>query len=285
MIFNAYTDSEASAFPIALKSCGHIFAENGRAIHRPRGREDWLLFYVAKGLECFTLDCEALADEGSFILFSPGEKQEHVCISEKTSEFYYVHFTVSGETLPTALATSTVYRAKPSAKVRDLFEEMLSETESKLPYYETVALGSFLSILGHLERSVSAQSGETHTGMDRIAVVLRRMNREFAGSHTLDDFAAMCRMSKFHFLRVFRAVTGVSPVEYRNRIRIEHAKELLLESTLSVSEIGAEVGYASPAYFCDAFKKAVGVSPSRYRETDGRGVPDPSRAEKSEESK
>ena len=271
MIFNAYTDSDASAFPIALKSCGHIFAENGRTIHRPRGREDWLLFYVAKGMECFTLDREILADEGSFILFRPGEKQEHVCVSEKTSEFYYVHFTVSGETLPTALATSTVYRAKPSAKVRDLFEEMLAETEEKLPYYGTVALGSFLSILGHLERSVSTASVESHRGVDRIAVVLRRMNREFAKDHTLDDFAAMCRMSKFHFLRVFRSVTGISPVEYRNRIRIEHAKELLLESALSVSEIGTAVGYASPSYFSDAFKKAVGMSPGRYRETDGHG--------------
>ena len=271
MIFNAYTDSDASAFPIALKSCGHIFAENGRTIHRPRGREDWLLFYVAKGMECFTLDREILADEGSFILFRPGEKQEHVCVSEKTSEFYYVHFTVSGETLPTALATSTVYRAKPSAKVRDLFEEMLAETEEKLPYYGTVALGSFLSILGHLERSVSTASVESHRGVDRIAVVLRRMNREFAQDHTLDDFAAMCRMSKFHFLRVFRSVTGISPVEYRNRIRIEHAKELLLESALSVSEIGTAVGYASSSYFSDAFKKAVGMSPGRYRETDGHG--------------
>ena len=271
MIFNAYTDSDASAFPIALKSCGHIFAENGRTIHRPRGREDWLLFYVAKGLECFTLDREILADEGSFILFRPGEKQEHVCVSEKTSEFYSVHFTVSGDALPTALATSTVYRAKPSAKVRDLFEEMLAETEEKLPYYGTVALGSFLSILGHLERSVSTASGESHRGVDRIAVVLRRMNREFAKDHTLDDFAAMCRMSKFHFLRVFRSVTGISPVEYRNRIRIEHAKELLLESALSVSEIGTAVGYASPSYFSDAFKKAVGMSPGRYRETDGHG--------------
>jgi len=269
MILNAYTDGQAPAFPLRLKSCGHIFAEKGRTIHRPRGREDWLLFYVAKGLEKFFLDHEEIADEGAFILFRPGEKQEHVCISEKTSEFYYVHFLVPDDVSPVTLASSTVYHAKPSAKVRDLFEEMLSETESKLPHYETVTLGHFLSILGFLERSVTAESGESHAGIDRIAIVLRRMNREFEKNHTLDDYAAMCRMSKFHFLRVFRSLTGVSPIEYRNRLRLEHAKELLLETNLSVSEIGTAVGYASPSYFCDAFKKEVGISPRSYRENDG----------------
>ena len=76
----------------------------------------------------------------------------------------------------------------------------------------------------------------------------------------------MCSMSKFHFLRVFRSITGASPIEYRNRIRIEHAKALLSDTFLTVSEIGSRVGYASPSYFSDAFKKEVGISPKEYRE-------------------
>ena len=75
----------------------------------------------------------------------------------------------------------------------------------------------------------------------------------------------MCCMSKYHFLRVFRQVTGRTPLEYRNEIRIRHARELLENSFLSVSEIGETLGYTSPAYFSDAFKRQIGISPATYR--------------------
>ena len=265
MIFNAYAGASPAPLGLEIVSCGHIFAEKGRAINRPKGREDWLLFYVEKGYETFSLDREVVADAGSFIIFSPGERQEHVCTSEKTSEFYYVHFRLREDPPPFSLPTSTVHRIPPSSTVRDLFEGILEETEARLPAFHTVTVGRLLSLFGLLERGVSGSSGESSEGADRIAVVLRRMNREYAASHTLADYAEMCRMSKFHFLRIFRAVTGVSPIEYRNRIRIEHAKALLRDTFLPVSEIGLSVGYSSPSYFCDAFKREVGVSPKEYR--------------------
>ena len=93
------------------------------------------------------------------------------------------------------------------------------------------------------------------------------MNREYDKNCTLDDYARMCCMGKFHFLRVFRGITGVSPIVYRNNIRIEHAKEMLADTDELIEEIGRKVGYASNVYFCDAFKAKVGMSPSRYRKT------------------
>ena len=273
MIFNAYMGESTGVMDVRVKSCGHIFAQNGRAISRPRGRDDWLLFYVAKGCEQFLLDRERLATEGAFVLFAPGERQEHLCVSEKTSEFYYVHFTLpEGRTL-SHLPTSAVHPGPPSARVRDLFEELLSEIRMKRPGVELITTGLLLSILGTLERNVSSGDPQRRESLDRIAAVLERISRDFAAPDTLDDLAASCNMSKFHFLRVFRSVTGASPVEYRNGVRIEHAKELLLDTNDPVSEIGLRVGYASPSYFCDAFKSRVGQSPRAYRESGGRPKP------------
>jgi two-component system response regulator YesN len=48
------------------------------------------------------------------------------------------------------------------------------------------------------------------------------------------------------------------------RIRIENAKEMLEEKSLSVSEIGEKLGFSSPAYFSDSFKKTTGISPKNY---------------------
>lgn len=75
----------------------------------------------------------------------------------------------------------------------------------------------------------------------------------------------MCSMSKYHFLRVFKQIVGETPLAYRNRIRIEHAKELLKNGYLSISEISQELGFSSPSFFSDAFKSAVGLSPVQYK--------------------
>ena len=91
------------------------------------------------------------------------------------------------------------------------------------------------------------------------------MNKEYYLNDSLDDYAKMCNMSKFHFLRVFKKITGASPLEYRNHIRLDHAKEQLLDTALAVNEIGGNVGYPSANHFCDAFKKKMGMSPSQYR--------------------
>jgi AraC-like DNA-binding protein len=74
-------------------------------------------------------------------------------------------------------------------------------------------------------------------------------------------------MSKFHFLRVFKSITGVSPLEYRSNIRLDHAKELLTDTSIPINEVGRSVGYSSDRYFCDAFKAKTGMSPSRYRKS------------------
>ena len=100
---------------------------------------------------------------------------------------------------------------------------------------------------------------------DKIAFVIQMMNREYAKEHTLADYAEICNMSKFHFLRVFKEITGASPVEYKNKIRMEHAIEFLQDGETPIGEIAEQVGFSSAAYFCDAFKKKYGVSPSSYR--------------------
>ena len=64
MIFNAYQDNDDGIAGISLVSSGHIFAHHGRRIYRPNGRNDFLLFYVAKGRENFFLDTETIAEEG-----------------------------------------------------------------------------------------------------------------------------------------------------------------------------------------------------------------------------
>ena len=142
MIYNAYSELTESLFGLQVKSCGHIFAQNGRTISRPNGREDWLLFYVAKGRERFTLRQEVIAEEGSFLFFRPFERQEHVYIGEKPGEFYYVHFMAPRDFDLFGLESSHIYATRPSMDICTLFEQILNELQRKQSHYEQIENGN-----------------------------------------------------------------------------------------------------------------------------------------------
>lgn len=82
----------------------------------------------------------------------------------------------------------------------------------------------------------------------------------------LKDTAAKFNLSPYYFSRTFKKVFGYNFSDYLNLIRINRAKELLKDASLSVKEIGYLVGYNDPNYFSKVFKKYEGITPTEYRE-------------------
>ncbi|GAA4520990.1 AraC family transcriptional regulator [Actinoallomurus oryzae] len=82
---------------------------------------------------------------------------------------------------------------------------------------------------------------------------------------SLDELAQHAMVSKFHFLRMFSRVTGVTPGRFLSAVRLQEAKRLLLTTSLNVANISAEVGYSSTGTFTRRFTRSVGVSPTEYR--------------------
>ncbi|MBQ8320970.1 MAG: helix-turn-helix transcriptional regulator [Clostridia bacterium] len=163
------------------------------------------------------------------------------------------------------LKTSRVYRLTPQQHYCSVFEEIIDETLQKKAHYEALCISRLLYLMALIQRDNAESDDSVRRQLKNVEYAIQHMNKYCDSSLKLEDYAAMCRMSKYHFLRVFKQVTGATPLEYRSRIRIEHAKELLENSYLTVSEISEALGYTSPAYFCDAFKKNIGCSPIEYR--------------------
>ena len=103
---------------------------------------------------------------------------------------------------------------------------------------------------------------------------LRRMvaciERGFAERLSLADIAAGASISKSEALRCFRSGMQTTPIEYLNRFRLNHARMCLLSTAAPVSEIAAEAGFASTAYFDRVFRRFIGISPAAYRRQRGR---------------
>jgi AraC family transcriptional regulator len=84
---------------------------------------------------------------------------------------------------------------------------------------------------------------------------------------SLGDLARLAGLSRFHFLRSFKKTTEETPYQYLLSRRIERARSLLMESKISVTEIASAVGFKDSTQFIRAFRKKIGVTPGRYRET------------------
>jgi AraC family transcriptional regulator len=82
---------------------------------------------------------------------------------------------------------------------------------------------------------------------------------------SLDDISRSAMLSRFHFSRVFKEATGVSPVRFLSAVRIYQAKRMLLNTDLTVTDISFAVGYNSLGSFTNHFTASVGVSPGRFR--------------------
>ena len=94
--------------------------------------------------------------------------------------------------------------------------------------------------------------------------------KEYIQQHEADELslgevAKAVNTSSFYFCKLFKKVTGLNFTHYVSRVRVEKAKNLLLNPNLRVSEIAFEVGFQSLTHFNRVFKKIIGQSPTEYR--------------------
>ena len=104
---------------------------------------------------------------------------------------------------------------------------------------------------------------DTHRQAVKRVLDVMRLNK--TDELDLTKLAKIASMSRFHFLRVFEDVTGVSPLRFLASLRIDRAKRLLIETSLPVTTICLDVGYSSLGTFTRLFTEYVGVAPLSFR--------------------
>jgi len=100
---------------------------------------------------------------------------------------------------------------------------------------------------------------------DAVRNALDFMRENLPEPQGLTDHARAAALSPYHFHRVFRAITGVTPGRFLTALRLAEAKRLLLSTTLSAAYIGQDVGYLSSGAFSAQFTRLVGLTPGGFR--------------------
>lgn len=98
-----------------------------------------------------------------------------------------------------------------------------------------------------------------------VSAAVAYLREHFAEPIALADLARKCGVSRSALSARFNEALGEAPIQHLIRMRIEHARNLLTEGRLTVSEVAHHVGFEDQAYFTRAFKKHTGTTPSAFR--------------------
>ena len=169
-------------------------------------------------------------------------------------------------------------------------DDIFLPTDRKMVFRDKDRIRSTLSLLESLDKSILGDDLTYRTNLfadmvnqylienvipshkksdedTAILAATHYLQRHFRETIALPEIAARAGLSYVQFSRRFRAATGVTPFEYIAALRIKKAKQLLIDTDLSLRAISAECGFNSEYYFSNFFKKHCQMSPTAFRQS------------------
>ena len=119
-------------------------------------------------------------------------------------------------------------------------------------------------ILRQTGLSMSIVSGSKKSS-HLCSAIRRYIEAHYRESINLDTLVEISHVSRYYLVHAFTKEYGISPINYMISCRIEEAKQLLKNDDYPLSFISRFLGFSSPSYFSQAFKKICGLSPNEYR--------------------
>ena len=148
----------------------------------------------------------------------------------------------------------------------DHFQQILSELQLELPLCHEVAVTKLQELFLRIKRGIGDQKNDlSNAQIKQVHRIIHKINKTWKEQYSLDAYARELSLSKYHISHIFKKYTGLSPIAYRNRLRLRYAKGMLEKTDMSMAEIAINVGFTGQQYFCEAFKESFGISPTEYR--------------------
>lgn len=268
-VWKRTTPGEAElAQPYYCTEAGLFYARQRFSTART-DKESYILFYTLRG-------AGMIEQDGNNVLLGPGQalllncrSPQSYCTAPKQTcwHHYWIHLDGAGVAAMDALLypeKKLVPIQLTGARMQELFESILAEIDRG-----TVDSMVQRGLVLHEMLALCAQSllseGEATSVRQVILHAAESLRKHYRQELSLADLIAEAHMSKSYFLRLFRRYMGTTPYNYLVNFRITQAKELLVLTDYTISEIAREVGFGDASNFSTRFSKATGQSPMQYR--------------------
>lgn len=228
--------------------------------------DDNLLIYCVRGRAALTVESrEHTVHGGQVVMLRQGLTHRYRADDEDPWTIYWVHF--SGSRAADYLRRSdgnpfeVVVNVGILTKVMTDFGALLDARHSTYPHAAFVHAANNLKQLVCYLAMPRPEAAEADIVDRANALMLERLSFGI----TLDELAEAVHLSRHHFARRYRALTGTAPLARFNQIRMDRACQMLDGTSHSISTVADKLGFEDPYYFSRLFRRVVGLSPSQYR--------------------
>ena len=247
---------------LEINSCGFQNVPSGWTVVRQRGRYDYHILFVCGGkLEAGIGDKRHILKKGNFVIYKPNEEQYYKSITDTSSLWLHFGGTAAEEILKSFGISGGVYETDYSRGVFEIYSTLIRQFNQ--PNLKKLANGTLLTMLARISDAVNNIRIDEST--EAISEILTYINMNYNKDLTIDEMAKRVGYSKSRFSHLFKEQMRITPIAYRNKIRLANACELLSSSGHSIGEIANSCGFDDQLYFCRIFKKKYGMSPSEWR--------------------
>lgn len=258
--------------PLVVTSCGNYRMKTRDLFEtrRDKGRKDYQLLYIASGKSHFFIDGkEHIVTAGHMVIFHPDEPQHYKYYKEDRTSVYWVHFT--GSQVEKILEHYNIIRGEKiiysgtSPDFQWLFGQIIQELQLCRKQYDEMLTLLLRNIFILIRRSLEINKNFTDTMEKEVSYAIYYFRDNFNKEINVDEYAQSLNISVSWFIRCFRQITGMTPLQYVINLRISNAQMLLETSDYTISQIAESVGYENALYFSRLFHKQTGISPKEYR--------------------
>ncbi len=160
-------------------------------------------------------------------------------------------------------------------KMRELFSNVVHEYKSDDPYRYAGIRSSVLSLVlymarNHAVKEIKGKGRASGKVLENMRIAIGYIKNHYTENITIDRVCKEVGLSKYHFVREFKKIIGVTPVNYINSLRIEKAKKMLLLGDHKISEIQDMCGFENASYFTALFRRVTGITPSEFSKNKTR---------------
>lgn len=197
------------------------------------------------------------------IRFDPGKMDETAAELRKAGERRFEFVNVAQERDPIVEHIGAIFRAELNLAphpAQDILIELMA-----------------VALCAHILRRYTNLAGiEDRSAAPVDMAAVRRAIAYIADNPdraiSLHELAAASGLSRFHFSRLFKRQTGVSPAKYVERVRIEQAKALIVGARMSLADVALAVGFADQSHFVRRFRVHEGRTPGAFARAQARGI-------------
>lgn len=245
-------------------------------VQKDKGVDYAMLIYCTDGKGWYTIYGKKYEiKENQFVIIPPDTPYSFGADKSNPWTIYWLHFrgqlTASfllSNPVPSSILPSEHSRLKDRI---DLFEEIYSCYSlgyiKEYMIYSSMCLYLFLASFLWVEqyRHIQIPSLKEYPFSSKV---IHYMQENLEKNLSLDQLATYFKYSPSHFSMLFQKETGVSPINYFIRLKIQKACQYIALTNLKLNEIATKLGFEEPAYFTRIFTKIMGVSPSAYRKKE-----------------